>query len=457
MAEVEILNSDLQAGWCTRLFAKIGLDLRLFYIAVPRAKGDLIGEPAHLIAAIIAIVCEAISTASVSVGINILVLATLLRAPALLPSWKQMLGQTWIKLLLIWIAWMAISVAWSPDIPKGVDQFVMLKYFIWIPILWPLNKQWRWLFAGILLSAFVLQCIQVAGAFGATFHGQSLTKGIRHPTAVGIWDAIALSCWLFMAVALNWQAMLLCIPMAVLSAVGFIWAGQRATLLGILAEIMIANIVLVFAVRGWLRRAALRVVLALVVIGGVYFFIGDELTAKLKHVYNEATKNFITVDASDSTNDQSKILYEERIAMWQMSLIAWQKYPVIGIGNGGYIKATAAIDDVKNPNFDVHLHVHPHSTYLMILTENGLVGLILFLAWVGVFFVRAFKGVQVEPIRIGVFGAAVIWFSAAVVDSFHRSEFFLSLGVIMMVMAAMPIAKLTKSFQLASGEFEEAR
>ena len=156
MAEVEILNSDLQAGWCTRLFAKVGLDLRLFYIAVPRAKGDLIGEPAHLVAAIIAIVCEAISTASVSVGINILVLATLLRAPALLPSWKQMLGQTWIKLLLIWIAWMAISVAWSPDIPKGVDQFVMLKYFIWIPILWPLNKQWRWLFAGILLSAFVL-------------------------------------------------------------------------------------------------------------------------------------------------------------------------------------------------------------------------------------------------------------------------------------------------------------
>lgn len=83
----------------------------------------------------------------------------------------------------------------------------------------------------------------------------------------------------------------------------------------------------------------------------------------------------------------------------------------------------------------------------MILTENGLVGLILFLAWVGAFFVRAFKGVQLDPIRIGVFGAAVIWFSAAAVDSFHRSEFFLALGMIMMAMAGMPVAKLTDSWR----------
>ena len=446
---MEISNSESKVGWFARLFAKMGLDLRLFYIAVPRMKGDLIGEPAHLVAAIIAIVCEAISTASASVGINILLLSTLLRAPALLPSWKQMLGQTWIKLLLLWIVWMAISIAWSPDVANGVDQFVMLKYFIWIPILWPLNKQWRWLFAGILLSALVLQCIQVAGAFGATYHGQLLTKGIRHPTAVGIWDAIALSCWLFMAVALNWQTMLLCIPPAVLSAVGFIWAGQRATLFGILVEIIIANIVLVFAVRGWLRRAALRVVLALVVIGGVYFFIGDELTSKLKRVYNESTKNLIMVEMNGQPDDQSKIIYEERLAMWKMSLIAWQTSPLLGVGNGGYVKATAAIDDVKNPNFDVHLHVHPHSTYLMILTENGVVGLTLFLLWVGAFFVRAFRVVQCNPIRIGAFGGAVIWFSAAAVDSFHRNESFLSLGVLMIVLAAMPIESSAETVDTA--------
>ena len=432
------MNAEENSPWLTRLFAKAGLDLRLFYIAVPRAKGDLIGEPAHLFSAITAIVCEAISTASASVGINILLVATLLRAPALLSSWKKMLDPTWIRLLLLWLLWMALSITWSPDMANGIDRLGTLKYFIWIPLLWPLYKQWRWLFAAFLLSAFVLQCIQVSGAFGATHQGESLIKGLRHPTTAGIWNATALSCWLFLAVAVNWRAMLLCIPLAVLSAVGFVWAGQRAALWGILVEIIIANIILLFAVQGWLRRTALRVVLALVVIGGVYFFIGDELTNKVKQLYKETTKDLINLESTATSNGEAGLTYEERIAMWKMSLIAWQAHPIIGVGYGGYSKATAPIDDFKHSTFDVHMYDHPHSTFVMILTENGLVGFSLLMLWIGAFFVRAFKAVQLDPIRIGVFGGAVIWFAAAVGDSFHTREMFLNLGLFMMALAAMP-------------------
>ena len=432
------MNAEENSPWLTRLFAKAGLDLRLFYIAVPRAKGDLIGEPAHLFAAITAIVCEAISTASASVGINILLVATLLRAPALLSSWKKMLDQIWIRLLLLWLLWMALSITWSPDVANGIDRLGTLKYFIWIPLLWPLYKQCRWLFAAFLLSAFVLQGIQVSGVFGAMHQGESLIKGLRHPTTAGIWNATALSCWLFLAVAVNWRAMLLCIPLAVLSAVGFVWAGQRAALWGILVEIIIANTILLFAVQGWLRRTALRVVLALVVIGGVYFFIGQELTNKLKQVYNETTKDLTTVESSSKSNDGASLTYEERIAMWKMSIIAWRAHPIMGVGYGGYSKATAPIDDVKHPTFDIHMYDHPHSTFVMILTENGLVGFSLLMLWIGAFFVRAFKAVQLDPIRIGVFGGAVIWFAAAVGDSFHTREMFLNLGLFMMALAAMP-------------------
>ena len=436
--EMSEIKTEEKFPWLTRLFAKAGLDLRLFYIAVPRAKGDLIGEPAHLIAAITAIVCEAISTASASVGINILLVATLLRAPALLSSWKKMLDQIWIRLLLLWLLWMALSITWSPDVANGIDRLGTLKYFIWIPLLWPLYKQCRWLFAAFLLSAFVLQGIQVSGVFGAMHQGESLIKGLRHPTTAGIWNATALSCWLFLAVAVNWRAMLLCIPLAVLSAVGFVWAGQRAALWGILVEIIIANTILLFAVQGWLRRTALRVVLALVVIGGVYFFIGDELTNKVKQLYKETTKDLINLESTATSNGEAGLTYEERIAMWKMSLIAWQAHPIIGVGYGGYSKATAPIDDVKHSTFDVHMYDHPHSTFVMILTENGLVGFSLLMLWIGAFFVRAFKAVQLDPIRIGVFGGAVIWFAAAVGDSFHTREMFLNLGLFMMALAAMP-------------------
>ncbi len=437
--EVEEITTEQKTQWFTRMFSKVGLDLRLFYIAVPRAKGDLIGVPAHLVAAMIAIVCEAISTASSSIGIGILVVATLLRAPALVPTWKQMLGQFWIQALLVWIAWMALSLSWSPDPTMGKRRLFVLVFFVWVPLLWPLYKEWRWLFAAFLFSALVLQCIQVSGAFGATHQGENLIKGFRHPTVVGMWDAIALSCWLFLAVAASWRAMLLCIPLAVLSAIGFIWAGQRAALWAILVEIFFANIALVFAVRGWLRRAALRLVLALLVIGGVYSFIGDELTAKFKQVYNETTKNFITVKVVQESEINSKITYEERFAMWKMSLIAWQKHPIIGVGYGGYSKATAPIDDVVMQSFDVHCHDHPHNTYVMILTENGMFGLVLFMIWAGAFFVRAFQLVQLDPIRIGAFGGAVVWFTAAIADGFHTREMFLAVGVIMISLAGMPL------------------
>ena len=438
---MEISNSESKVGWLTRLFAKMGLDLRLFYIAVPRMKGDLIGEPAHLFAAIVAIVCEAISTASSSVGIGILFCATALRAPALLPSWKQMLSQTWFKLLLLWIAWMAISIAWSLDSEKGFDRLKALAFFIWLPFLWPLYKQWRWLFAGFLLSAVILQCIQFAGAFGATHHGQTLIKGLRHPTVVGEWNAIALSCWLFLAVSVGWRAMTFCVPLAVMSAIGFIWAGQRGALFGILVEIVIANIVLLFAVSGWLRRILIRLLLSVIVIGGVYFFIGEGLSSRVKLLYEETIKSygFVVNDTAGPIEINQFITYEERIAMWKMSIIAWRAHPIIGVGYGGYSKATEHIDDVVCPNFDIHQHDQPHSLYVMILTENGLVGLTLFLLWSGAFFVRAFQAVQLDPIRIGVFGGTVIWYAAAMGDSFHTREMFLAIGVIMMALAAMPL------------------
>jgi len=66
---------------------------------------------------------------------------------------------------------------------------------------------------------------------------------------------------MFLAVALNWQAMMLCIPLAVMSAVGFIQAGQRAFLVAILVEIIIANIVFVFVACGFSDRRHWRGVL----------------------------------------------------------------------------------------------------------------------------------------------------------------------------------------------------
>ena len=95
------IGTQEKFSWLTHLFAKVGLDLRLFCIAIPRAKGDLIGVPAHLVAALFAIVMDPIANSTSSIGMIVLLIANLLRAPVLLSSWKQMMSETWIQLLLL--------------------------------------------------------------------------------------------------------------------------------------------------------------------------------------------------------------------------------------------------------------------------------------------------------------------------------------------------------------------
>ncbi len=401
-----------------------------------RATRDLIGEPAHLIAAIFALVMEPLSTATASIGFTTLVVVGALRSPVLLPIWGRMLSFLWVKLLLVWLAWTALSIAWSPDAVTGVDRLWNLKFLAWIPLLWPLHRRWKWLLGGFLFATAVLQGIQISGEFfGRTYKGHSLRSGSRHPTMAGMWDAIALSCWLFLSVAAGWRSLLLSVPMAILSAFGFFWAGQRAALFGILVELAVANVTLACVARDWMRKALARCMIGLVIVLCVYFVAGSSLRTKVMQAAKETTQ---------SLHGDAPEIVEARIAMWTLSLTAWRQQPLCGVGLGGYQSATANIE-VKYNQDNLHVFKTPHSTYITILTESGMIGLALFLAWSAAFFVRSIACLRIEPVRVGVFGGAIIWFSAAAFDTFTARGVFLSIGTIMIAMTVMPPAIATRA------------
>ena len=244
----------------------------------------------------------------------------------------------------------------------------------------------------------------------------------------GMWNAIALSCWLFLSVSAGWWVLLLSIPMATLSAFGVFLAGQRAALVGIFIEIALANIILGIVAKGWIRKAITRGAIGILILGVVYFVADARMTAKLEQVSKE-TKQSLQGDAPE--------MVECRIAMWKMSLIACEKSPIFGVGLGGYRKSTAEID-VGYKRDNIHSYDTSHSTYIMILTESGIVGLGFFLVWGVAFFVRAIVCLRADPVRIGAFGGTIIWFSAGAFDSFHTRGVFLTVGVIMIALAVMP-------------------
>ncbi len=382
-----------------------------------------------MLVASFAMAMESISTATASVGFASLCAVGILRAGVLWPIWCSMWREAWVKLLLVWIAWSALSIAWSPDPITGLDRLWNLKFLLWIPLLWPLHRHWAWLLGSFLFATLVLQGVQASGVFfDVRKKGMLVMAGMRHPTMAGMWDAIALSCWLFLSVVSGWRMALLSLPMAVLCAFGFFWAGQRAALVGLLAEIAVANALLAVVAAGWVKRALIRGTIGLAILLVVYSASGKQLVTKI----NQAAK-----EASQSLSGDTPVIMEARMALWTMSLEAWRASPVVGRGLGGYADATKSIV-VPFKDATLHEFTTPHSTYVTILTECGLVGLGLFVLWAIVFFGRAIAMLRDDPVRIGAIGGAIVWFTAAAFDSFNTRGVFLTVGAIMIALSVMP-------------------
>ena len=396
-----------------------------------RATRDLVGEPAHLIAAIFAMVMETLGTGPASVGFITLCVAGGLRAHVLWPIWRRMFGHTWIKLLLAWMLWTVISVAWSPDFGEGLGRIGVLKFFAWLPLLWPLQRYWKLLVGGFLFATLVMQGIQASGViFGATNGGGSLVRGLRHPTMTGVWSAIALSCWLFIPVIVGWRGIFLAVPFGTLSALGILWSGQRAAVIGEVIGAIIPGLVLWFGSSRLRPRIVATWLVGIVLLGTLYTIAGSPLTASFMRFSNEVAQSLRT---------DSMTLVEPRIAMWQLSMTAWKEHPVIGVGLGGYESTTEnTMIDFQRGNMDIHAFKTSHNTYLMILTESGAIGLMIFVAWMVAFLMRGVQLLRDDPLRVGVFGGAIIWFSTAAFDSFHTRGVFLTVGVIMIALAVMP-------------------
>ncbi len=394
-----------------------------------RTTRDIVGEPAHLIAAIFAMVMETLGTAPASVGFATLCIVGALRVPVLWPIWQRMFAQTWVKLLLVWMLWTAVSLAWSPDLSQGFSRIVVLKYFSWIALLWPLQRYWKWLLGGFLFATLVMQCIQVSGAlFGATYKTHTLREGLRHPTMAGMWSAIALMCWLVVAATSGWRTKLLCVPFAILSAFGIMWARQKAPIVALALALPIAIVMLRTTATGWVRRMTAPALIGIGVIMLAWGTAGGDVQARFAAV---------TSDVQRAVECDSEPLADARLAMWSLALQGWQQSPVIGVGLGGYQQATAGME-VDTTVDQIHGFATCHSTYLMVLTESGIVGLALFGSWIVAFVTRAIACVRDDPIRVVAFAGVIAWLVAGAVDSFNTRGVFLTVGVIMMALSVMP-------------------
>jgi O-antigen ligase len=380
----------------------------------------------HLWGAMLGIGMQPISTAAGNIGFGIAVAVTVPRAVALLPDWRTLLRQGWMLCLLAWLAWSWITLLWSPDAAFGVTQFRATRVLLWIPVLWPLRARWSHLAAAILIGTTIMALIQASQmTLGRPRSHFGLGAGLTTPTQTGLWAAVALSFWLILVVSstLAHAAMLL-VP-TMIGGLSLVWSATRASIIGLMVELLLANLVLALTSRGWLRRALVRCVVGLAILGGAWVFAGNTLQAKVEQAVKE-TKATVQGNVTATA--------EVRLAMWKMSLAGWKRAPIAGVGMGG-IPSIAATTAVTNPQLDMRTVTMIHSTYIQILTETGLIGLGLFAAFMTLLFRDVLRGLRGQPLLVASFGALVVWFVAAAFDGYHQSGGFLSVGAILIPLA----------------------
>ncbi len=380
----------------------------------------------HLWGAMLGIGMQPISTAAGNIGFGIAVAVTVPRAVALLPDWRTLLRQGWMLCLLAWLAWSWITLLWSPDAAFGVTQFRATRVLLWIPVLWPLRARWSHLAAAILIGTTIMALIQASQmTIGKPRSHFGLGAGLTTPTQTGLWAAVALSFWLILVVSstLAHAAMLL-VP-TMIGGLSLVWSATRASIIGLMVELLLANLVLALTSRGWLRRALVRCVVGLAILGGAWVFAGNTLQAKVEQAVKE-TKATVQGNVTATA--------EVRLAMWKMSLAGWKRAPIAGVGMGG-IPSIAATTAVTNPQLDMRTVTMIHSTYIQILTETGLIGLGLFAAFMALLFRDVLRGLRGQPLLVASFGALVVWFVAAAFDGYHQSGGFLSVGAILIPLA----------------------
>ena len=380
----------------------------------------------HLWGVMLGIGMQPISTAAGNIGFGIAVAVTVPRAVALLPDWRTLLRQGWMLCLLAWLAWSWITLLWSPDAAFGVTQFRATRVLLWIPVLWPLRARWSHLVAAILIGTTIMALIQASQmTIGKPRSHFGLGAGLTTPTQTGLWAAVALSFWLILVVSstLAHAAMLL-VP-TMIGGLSLVWSATRASIIGLMVELLLANLVLALTSRGWLRRALVRCVVGLAILGGAWVFAGNTLQAKVEQAVKETRASMqgnVTATA------------EIRLAMWKMAFTGWKRAPIAGVGMGG-IPSIAVTTDVTNPDVDMHKITMIHSTYIQILTETGLIGLGLFAAFMALLFRDVLRSVWERPMLVASFGALVVWFVAAAFDGYQQSGGFLTVGAILIPLA----------------------
>ncbi|MCH2140146.1 MAG: O-antigen ligase family protein [Phycisphaerales bacterium] len=337
------------------------------------ARRDPIGHQVHLWLACAALALIPLSSTLATIGSTILFGYAALRTPTIRRTWRQIPQNACMITLVALYVWLATSLAWSSDPDHGARLLRGSRYLLLVPALLPLLRHARILLAAICTGVFVQVTAQWLIDDG--------TGGLsEHAGFTALWFSMAAATLVLMpASGRSGRLDLTRKFLAPIPMIGIVVSTARSALLGCTAG-LIAGMTLALRRNRGNRKA-------MVVSGIAVIATGAILTLNPSTPINKGVQEAIEATSGAEETDIGTYPDQVRPLWWRIGLDAFKDQPLTGQGLGSAGTMIADDEEVQDitQNGTTNLHAFRddyHSSFVTVMAEGGLVGSLLFTAWI---------------------------------------------------------------------------
>jgi O-antigen ligase len=315
---------------------------------------------------------------------------------------------------VVWCGFLALSALWTPSPDEAWKKLGSQIALLLVPAMWPVADRWprllKMFMAGLVIQA-TFQTIVIL-SMNSNDHLWVLGGLGVHPRRLGFFHAAGflglMAAFCTGLIRRPWW-ILLGVPLLLAVVVSF---SRAATIAIALGTVLLTGVLLL---RGeHVRRTLSVAIMTFAVAAFALFFAGGKAIAKFEQAYERVV---------DTVHDHRPA--DIRLAWWRSALRQWQQHPIVGFGLGG---SAAAFNldhqlevETRHSEFMTTARVNhnPHSSYVQILLEGGIVGVALFTWMIGTVVFAAYRQSRLHPLGLITLGALFAWLATATTDYWY--------------------------------------
>lgn len=368
-------------------------------------------RPALLAALAVVLVCVPLGNQDVTAAVHVTpsdvgsVLLVLAALPRVFADRRLARAALWGAMAAVVLALAVASIA-SADVGTSWSGFARYaQLFVVVPVAVVVavrEDRDLWLICGAVLAAAVIEGAYGAWQYltgaGASFAGQDVravgTFGAQDVMGMSTVVSYGILVALGLAIVLRGRRRLLLLGLAALLVLPLLLSLSRGAVIATAAAV--ALMLLAAAPRLAMRTAVFGAAAAVVLygaLGGTATTVGDRL-ATITSVVNGPDRSV-----------------SDRYELWQTATAMWRDHPLTGVGIKmfpSYRDSYAPLhlssgSDVADPSlaFERQPLLSPHNMYLLVLSEQGLIGAVAFGTLILGLFLLVWRGTRASADRLG--------------------------------------------------------